>query len=271
MKNRNIFIKLIKILGVGNIYSKKELSKLTKIKKRKIKKYISKLKDFGIKIKIVSNKKYKIRKKIDFLNYRKIYKLVKKKIIIKTITQSTNQYLIDSIRNLKSGDVCLAEYQKKGRGTYGKNWYSPFGYNLYLSMYWRFSKGISNILSISLITGIVIAETINKLTNSNILIKWPNDLILNKKKIGGILIESINKKNINHTIIGIGINIKKNFINQKKNTSTNLEENGFFIEKNILSGNIILALQNELKNFDKHGLDFFFKRWHKLNKILDKK
>lgn len=274
MKNKKKILKLIKILSNGSCYSKKEIANLIKTKKKKIKKYIFILKKMGIKINIIKNKKYQIKKKIFFLNKKKIYKFVKKgKIIIKPIINSTNKYLKSSIQNLKSGDVCLTEHQTNGQGRLGKYWFSPFGYNLYLSMYWQFNKKISNILSISLVVGIVVTETINRLTGSNIKIKWPNDLFLKKKKIAGILIESINKKNTNHIIIGIGINLNISFNNKIKqeNKWTCLEENGFLIEKNKLSGKIISSLHNEIIKFEKHGLKYFINRWITLDKFLNKK
>lgn len=265
MENKNI-LKLIKIFSSGNVYSKKELSYLTKIKKKNIKKYIIILHKLGIKINITNNKNYKINKKIELINYNKISKKNKNgNIIFKPIIHSTNQYLIESIKNIKSGDICISEYQTKGRGRFGKNWFSPFGYNIYLSLYWCFKKNISSILGISLVIGVVIAETINKLTGSDIKVKWPNDLYIKNKKIAGILVESINKKNISHIIIGIGINVKKNNQEYKKNNKwISLEKSGFYIKKNTLIIKIIPILKKTLKKFEKKGLTPFIKKWIKL-------
>lgn len=273
-KKKNI-LKLIKILSTKNIYSKKKLSYLSKIKKKKINYYIFILKKIGIKINTIKNKKYQLKKKIELINFNKISKNNKQgKIIFKPIIHSTNQYLIESIKNIKSGDICISEYQTKGRGRLGKRWFSPFGCNICLSIYWCFKKKIPSILSISLVIGIVIAETINKLTGSNIKIKWPNDLYINDKKLAGILVESIyDKKKISHVIIGIGINIIEPD-NIKKKTKKNwisLEQSGFYIRKNKLIINIIPILKKTLKVFEKYGFVYFKKRWLKLDKLLNKK
>lgn len=273
-KKKNI-LKLIKILSHGNIYSKKKLAYLSKIKTKKINQYINILHKIGLNINVINNKKYQLKKKIELINYNKISRYNKQgSIIFKPIINSTNQYLIESIKNIKSGDICISEYQTKGRGRFGKRWFSPFGCNVCLSIYWCFKKKISSILSVSLVIGIVTAETINKLTGSNIKIKWPNDLYINDKKIAGILVESINNnKKFSHVIIGIGINvITQNHKKKKlKNNWISLEQSGFYIKKNKLIIKIIPILKNTLKIFEKNGLIYFKKRWLKLDKLFNKK
>ena len=59
------------------------------------------------------------------------------------IIGSTNQYLLERTNTLESGSVCIAEYQAAGRGRRGREWVSPFGANLYLSMYWRLDAGMA--------------------------------------------------------------------------------------------------------------------------------
>ena len=106
----------------------------------------------------------------------------------------------------KDFHVIISEKQTKGRGRLGKKWSSPNSGNIYLTIC------TENDLSgapISLITGLICKKAINKISNKSIImLKWPNDILLNSKKIGGILVETevCNKKI--RTIIGIGINIK---------------------------------------------------------------
>ena len=110
------------------------------------------------------------------------------------------------IKLQKDFHVIISEKQTKGRGRLGKKWSSPNSGNIYLTIC------TENDLSgapISLITGLICKKAINKISNNSIImLKWPNDILLNSKKIGGILVETevCNKKI--RTIIGIGINIK---------------------------------------------------------------
>ena len=106
----------------------------------------------------------------------------------------------------KDFHVIIAEKQTKGRGRLGKRWSSPNSGNVYMTIC---TENDLSKLPITLITGLICKKAINKISNKSIImLKWPNDILLNKKKIGGILVETevCNKKI--RTIIGIGINIK---------------------------------------------------------------
>lgn len=109
------------------------------------------------------------------------------------VIDSTNQYLLDRIGELKSGDACVAEYQQAGRGRRGRKWFSPFGANLYLSMFWRLEQGPAAAIGLSLVIGIVMAEVLRKLGADKVRVKWPNDLYLQDRKLAGILVELTGK------------------------------------------------------------------------------
>ncbi|RDT55333.1 biotin--[acetyl-CoA-carboxylase] ligase, partial [Klebsiella pneumoniae] len=80
------------------------------------------------------------------------------------------------------------ENQQAGRGRRGRKWFSPFGANLYLSMYWRLEQGPAAAIGLSLVIGIVMAEVLHDLGADQVRVKWPNDLYLNDRKLAGILV-----------------------------------------------------------------------------------
>ena len=102
--------------------------------------------------------------------------------------------------------IFIAEKQTKGRGRHGKKWSSPNSGNIYMTI--STNQNTSQISPVSLISGLICKKAIDKfIKSSSIMLKWPNDILLNDKKIGGILVETeTNKENIK-TIIGIGINL----------------------------------------------------------------
>lgn len=275
MKDETITLKLIKILSDGSIHSGEQLGALLGMTRADINKHIHTLYKWGIEVNTITGKGYQLTRKMDLLNYERIYSLVRcGNIFIKSVINSTNQYLLERIDQLTSGDVCLAEYQTAGRGRRGRYWASPFGCNLYLSLYWHLHQDPAATMGLSLVVGIVIAETLNKLSGSNIKVKWPNDLYLNEKKLAGILIEMICKTdNTAHIVIGIGLNIAMS-CNYKTNINQewiNLEQAGIQIERNVIADQIILALRHELVQFEKYGLVLFIKRWLVLDNFLYKK
>lgn len=275
MKDVTIPLKLIKILSDGSIHSGEQLGELLGMTRAGINKHIHTLRKWGIEVNTITSKGYQLTRKMDLLDYERIYGLVRRgNIIVKPVINSTNQYLFERIDQLSSGDACVAEYQTAGRGRRGRYWASPFGCNLYLSLYWHLDQGSAAAMGLSLVAGIVISETLNKLSGSNIKVKWPNDLYLNEKKLAGILIEMVGKTgDAAHIVIGIGLNIamSRNYETNINQGWINLEQAGIQIERNVIAGQIIMALRHELVQFEKYGLVPFIKRWLALDNFLHKK
>lgn len=123
---------------------------------------------------------------------------------------STNSFLFNDNSIAQNGTVVLAEHQTKGRGRKNREWYSNAGQNLTFSILLndkRYSK-LMNVISLG--TAVVVAQTIENLFQLNVEVKWPNDVLINKKKVCGVLIESSSKGNvINKIVIGIGINVNQ--------------------------------------------------------------
>ncbi|AKC59766.1 biotin--[acetyl-CoA-carboxylase] ligase [Blochmannia endosymbiont of Polyrhachis (Hedomyrma) turneri] len=189
-------------------------------------------------------------------------------VILKTVA-STNQYLLDNIYYLQSGDVCLAESQMQGRGRYGKYWFSPFGKNVYLSIYWLLSHSNRRepITILSLVVSVVIVEVLQSLGVNDIRVKWPNDIYFRGRKLAGVLIEVISKfRNCIHVVIGIGINTAMMLKVVEDSVSiVSLEEIGIKVDRNILAVKMINALYRSLIQFECCGFSSFISRWLSLD------
>jgi BirA family biotin operon repressor/biotin-[acetyl-CoA-carboxylase] ligase len=189
------------------------------------------------------------------------------------VIDSTNQYLLDRIGELSSGDACVAEYQQAGRGRRGRKWFSPFGSNLYLSMYWKLDQGPAAAMGLSLVIGIVMTEVLQRLGAEDARVKWPNDLYLKDRKLAGILVELTGKTgDAAQLVIGAGINLKMHepaaeTINQGW---INLQEAGVNIDRNELTATLLKELRAALLHFEKEGLAPFISRWRGLDNFLDR-
>ena len=105
--------------------------------------------------------------------------------------------------------ACFAEEQTQGRGRRGKVWVSPPGSSIYLSLIWKFDLPVNELGSLSLAIGVAVARVLKKLGLKNVGLKWPNDVLVDDKKIAGILIEATQLTSSSTTaIIGIGLNYK---------------------------------------------------------------
>lgn len=122
---------------------------------------------------------------------------------------STNDTAIRIIKNTNNKfGIIIAKNQKKGKGQYGKKWTSYNG-NLLVSIFFSLNKIKLSLSQLTKVNCLLVKKLIMQFYNGNITIKHPNDLLINKKKISGILQEKISKSNENFIIVGIGINLIK--------------------------------------------------------------
>tara|TARA_B110001452_G_scaffold137470_1_gene114288 strand:+ start:610 stop:1167 length:558 start_codon:yes stop_codon:yes gene_type:complete len=131
-----------------------------------------------------------------------------KKFNFKTI-ESTNDLAAKIIKNTdtKSG-IVIAEKQKKGRGQYGKKWVSYKG-NLFVSIFFPINNIKLSLKNLTKLNCLLVKKLVSEFYKGKILIKKPNDLLINKKKISGILQETLLKSDKIFIIVGIGINLNK--------------------------------------------------------------
>jgi BirA family biotin operon repressor/biotin-[acetyl-CoA-carboxylase] ligase len=148
---------------------------------------------------------------------------------------SSNNYVLDHLGSLVSDTVVVAFDQSKGKGTNGRVWLSPPG-NLYFSIYKKLQARQIDLQYLSINVGVKIAEVLLTLGVTNIAIKWPNDLWLNQKKLGGILIETKNNPTVGFVdvVIGVGLNLVAHNQLPISQPYTSLMEEGYHFDKEIL-------------------------------------
>ncbi len=174
-------------------------------------------------------------------------------------TASTNSFLLDKNASFNNWTIVCAKEQQAGRGYKGNAWHSEAGKNLTFSIYIEPLCSIKDLFYLNKIMTNGIHKTLQVLIPSKI--KWPNDLIINNKKTGGILIENNLGKKVNISVIGIGLNVNQiHFKNLPKATSLK-NETGLHYNLNELRYSIILNLQKEyqlLLNKEFKQIDFYF-------------
>lgn len=274
MKDNKIPLTLISILADGEFHSGEQLGEQLGMSRAAINKHIQTLRDWGVDVFTVPGKGYSLPDPIQLLNEELIKSQIETgAVAVLPVIDSTNQYLLDRIETLQSGDACIAEYQQAGRGRRGRQWFSPFGANLYLSMFWRLEQGPAAAVGLSLVIGIVMAEVLRGLGAENVRVKWPNDLYLNDRKLAGILVELTGKTgDAAQIVIGAGINLAmRNVATDVINQSwINLQEAGINIDRNALAIRIIKELRKALYLFEEEGLIPFLPRWKTLDNFINR-
>jgi BirA family biotin operon repressor/biotin-[acetyl-CoA-carboxylase] ligase len=272
VRDNTVPLTLISILADGEFHSGEQLGERLGMSRAAINKHIQTLRDWGVDVFTVPGKGYSLPEPIQLLDEDVIRRQLKQgKVTVLPVIDSTNQYLLERINELNSGDSCVAEYQQAGRGRRGRKWFSPFGANLYLSMFWRLEQGPAAAIGLSLVIGIMIAEVLHDLGADKVRVKWPNDLYLNDRKLAGILVEMTGKTgDAAQIVIGAGLNmimrnVQTDVVNQGWIT---LQEAGVTIDRNTLAVRLIKELREALTLFEQEGLSPFLGRWEKLDNFI---
>jgi len=140
---------------------------------------------------------------------------------------STNEKAFDlAAAGAPEGAVVIAEGQTKGKGRLQRVWHSPPGSNIYTSIILRSNLEPDCAPQISILAGVAVAETLDKYCRGQVKLKWPNDVLLQEKKVCGILAQmKTSASRVDFIILGIGINVNINY-NQLpqdiRNTATSL-------------------------------------------------
>ena len=221
---------------------------------------IKQLRELGLEI-VVDDQNYCLVPSLPLLNPQQISTaLFPYNIHYQPIISSTNEWILQNIPSLKKGDLCVAEYQTAGRGRRGRQWLSPFAGQIMLSFYWMFDPKKS-IEGLSLVIGLAIAEVLN------VQVKWPNDILFDGRKLGGILVEIANHKNgMLNLVIGVGINVslpKQTEISQPYAEICEIDPD---VERQTLLPKLIQHLYTRLNIFEKNGINAEFQQaWQSYN------
>lgn len=182
---------------------------------------------------------------------------------------STNNYLLQTLSKTSITThklfVVVSETQTNGRGRQGRAWLSALANSLTFSILWRFDKDLAHLSGLSLVIGLAVARTLRFFSVERIKLKWPNDILFNNNKIGGILTEIRHKPNgSSFAVIGIGINFYlsgslKSLIDQA--TIDLYQVTGKYLDRNLVLGSLLTELRNILVDFDLHGFQYFKEEW----------
>jgi len=200
-------------------------------------------------------------------------KQIGKRIYTLSQTSSTNEVAFGlALKGAEEGVVVLAESQIKGKGRMGRPWESPAGLNIYLSLILRPRIVPSKTPLITLMAAVACAEAIDKVTGLLPAIKWPNDLLLERKKLGGILTEAdMELDRINFVVVGIGINVNMTralFPPSIKDTATSLQEAlGREISRIALIQSILRYLEQWYQRLAQGNVEEITRRWKELSLV----
>ena len=177
-------------------------------------KAINQLKEAGYEIEAQQNKGYRLMAAPDLMTEAEIKSLmhtewVAKEVLYFDTIDSTNtkaQELAE--KGYPSGTLVVADKQESGKGRRGRSWVSPSGTGIFMTLMIKPDINPNNASMLTLVAALAVVKAITSVTGEEALIKWPNDIVVNGKKVCGILTEmNAQFDYINHIVVGIGINV----------------------------------------------------------------
>lgn len=268
---------LIQQLADGKLHSGEALAQQAGISRAAIARHIDQLSQLGLDIYAISGQGYRLAaplRLLDLVQMRRWQQSGAPDIWLQHVTDSTNSQLLKRLLDqqpMQKGQVLVAEAQTAGRGRRGNQWFSPFGSNLYFSMYWQLDQGIQAAMGLSLLVGIVIAELAEQQYQAQVTLKWPNDIYADHKKLGGILVELSGQSHAQcDLIIGVGLNISMpaQGLQQINQGYTDLQSLcASEIDRNHLVPLLQQHLISKLQQFEKSGFGPFAEAFNQRNQF----
>lgn len=204
--------KLLTHLSDGQFHSGEALGEALGVSRAAVWKQLKKLDELDIPYSSVKGKGYRLHDPIELLDQPAIMSTVSQRLDCLELlldVDSTNTYLFERASDhMGKRYAVFAEKQSSGRGRRGRQWISPFGRNIYLSLLVSFSGGMSALEGLSLAVGIAVEKAMGRLGIDGVGLKWPNDIYADGRKLAGILLEVTGEYNSHcQVVIGVGLNL----------------------------------------------------------------
>lgn len=278
--------RLLTLLATGAFYSGEHLARRLRISRGGVWKLIRTLHALGVDVESVPRQGYRLPRAVDLLDAKaitaemspEIRSLVDPLEVLLTV-DSTNRHVAEHAANLPgTTHVCVAEVQNAGRGRRGRSWVAPFGCGICMSMAWQFVEAPPTFSALSLAVGVAAATALRRLGIEGVGLKWPNDLIWQQRKLGGILIEMRGESaGPAQVVIGLGINVRMpaavRLLLAEQQAALISDVHEIMRERTPHRNSLIAALVEEivrmLQTFRVRGFEPFADDWQRLDTLAD--
>ncbi|MFP3497230.1 bifunctional biotin--[acetyl-CoA-carboxylase] ligase/biotin operon repressor BirA [Pseudomonas sp. SIMBA_059] len=259
---------LLELLKDGRFHSGEALGAALGVSRSAVWKQLQHLEaELNLPIHKVRGRGYQLASPLAFLNAEEIAANSGSTVWPVYISDSVDSTNAEALRLVDAGSAApflvLAEQQTAGRGRRGRKWVSPYAQNLYYSLVLRIEGGLRQLEGLSLVVGLAVMQALREAGVQRAALKWPNDVLVEDKKIAGILLELVgDPADICHVVLGIGINVnmqKAADVDQQW-TSVQLEA-GSSVDRNHLVARLGLQLQGYLDRHKSLGFSALQEEW----------
>ncbi|WP_323847300.1 bifunctional biotin--[acetyl-CoA-carboxylase] ligase/biotin operon repressor BirA [Microbulbifer magnicolonia] len=207
---------VLNLLADGEVHSGESLGAALGVSRAAVWKQLQKLERYGLALESVKGRGYRLPGGLNLLSSEAITAglapasrdLLRQLILCDEVDSTNAQLLARLERGCGHGVAMFAERQTAGRGRRGRNWISPFGGGINLSVGWQFSGGVQLLEGLSLAVGVALARALAEFEVPDVRLKWPNDVWCRGRKLAGVLLElSGDLTDRCAVVVGIGLNV----------------------------------------------------------------
>ncbi|WP_428311319.1 biotin--[acetyl-CoA-carboxylase] ligase [Hydrocarboniphaga sp.] len=265
---------LLDTLADGQWHSGEALALTAGITRAGLAKRVDKLRELGLDVEARQGLGYRLSQPLERLNAARLQQQAASGLRVAVVdsTDSTNRQLLDAPA-AQDPQALFAEYQTAGRGRRGRAWRSPYGANIYLSFAWSFAAWPPQLTALPLSVGVACAQALHDVGCTRVQLKWPNDLWVDKRKLGGILIEHRGEAGgACRVVVGIGLNVAMSGTQADGIDQAWISLNqaiGANVSRNTLAVALLDRLHGVLSRFEYEGFAPFAAQWSALDLTRD--
>ena len=264
---------ILRLLTDGKFHSGETIANHFNVSRATVWNAVQHAESLGVEVFSVRGRGYKLPQPLKLLDEQAILNAIGEqrawfKLEVHDHLESTNSYLMKKISSgLAHASCVVANLQTKGRGRRGRSWQAGLGASLTFSLLWRFQCGASALSGLSLAVGVALIRALHSLGITQAQLKWPNDVLIGREKLAGILIElQGDMEGPSAAVIGVGINLNlptniKQKIDQPATDLASVSPNT--INPNELLGLLLKHLAEVLSHFEQHGFTKVRDEWTK--------
>ncbi|MBM2854486.1 MAG: Bifunctional ligase/repressor BirA [Steroidobacteraceae bacterium] len=275
---------LLRLLADGELHSGEDLAAHLAISRAAVWKQLQSLGAWGIDLQATPGHGYRLGEPLDLLDAGAIRDALPqwaagrlRNLEVHEELSSTSDHLL-AVAALPVGqfDACLAEYQSAGRGRRGRRWLAPFASGLCLSVNWSFGDAAAALGALSLAVGVAILRALRRLNIHGLALKWPNDIVHGRRKLGGILIDMRGEAaGPAYVVVGCGINVRLPQGLRAELKAEGVEAAGLAelldspLSRNALAASLVNEIALALEEFAARGLAAFMDEWRSADDLID--
>ena len=273
---------LLELLADGRLHSGERLAQQLDMSRAAVWQGVRRLRGMGLDVQAQPRRGYHLAEPLELLDARRISaeidplrRALLNQLEVLFEVDSTNTRLLGRAPPpAGSADAIFCEIQHAGRGRRGRRWIAPFGSGIALSVAWTFAGGARTLPALSLAVGVAVARATERVGARGTMLKWPNDIWFEGRKIGGVLIElRAEASGPAHVVVGVGLNVCLSEPARRE-----IEAGGARVaavadacavapSRNLLAGAILDELLSMLGQFEREGFAAFRDAWMALDSL----